>query len=82
MTIAIPATPAPAPIPAFAPVERPSVAGCTGYWIAKTIFTIADVGFCVDVDDRSSVLEVVFRLAVIGMDIGVWEVTGTAGGTR
>jgi hypothetical protein len=42
--IAIPPRPAPIPIPAIAPVERPKE-GSTRNWTAKTIFTTADVGF-------------------------------------
>ncbi len=41
--MATPPSPAPTPIPAFAPVESPEE-GCTGNWIAYTIFTTADVG--------------------------------------
>jgi len=78
--IAIPATPAPAPIPAFAPVERPGVAGCTGYWNAKTTFTIAEVGFRVVVEE-ASILEVMLLLVVSGIGV-TFEVTGTTGGTR
>jgi hypothetical protein len=42
--IAIPPRPAPTPIPAIAPVERPEE-GSTRNWTAKMIFTTADVGF-------------------------------------
>lgn len=81
-TITIAAIPAPAPIPASAPMERLGAAGCTGNWIAKTIFMIADVGFWPGFDDGSKVLEVMFPPAVIGTDSGIWEVAGTGGGTR
>lgn len=79
--IAIPATPAPAPIPAFSPVERPDAAGCTGNWSAKTTFTIAEVGFWV-VEEKASVFEVLLLLVMSGTDTTVCEVTGTAGGIR
>jgi hypothetical protein len=65
--IAIPATPAPTPIPASAPVERLGAAGCTTYWIAKTMFMIAEVGVSDDVLEAA---------------LGAVGATGTAGGPK
>lgn len=78
--IAIPATPAPAPMPAFAPTERLGPAGCTGYCSANTMFTIAEVGFSVVVVVEED--SMVVLTGVGGTDITDDEVTGTAGGTR
>lgn len=80
--IAITATPAPVPMLASAPGERPGELGCTRYWMAKTTFTIADVGFWVVIEDLSVALVVSFPLAVFSRDIGEWLATGIAGGTR
>lgn len=87
--MASPATPAPAPMPALAAVERPAGAGSTAYETAYTILTMADVGFWL-ADLDVVVLVVVVRrdvlvprvalvVLVIGKDSGV---TGTGGGER
>ena len=58
--------------------------GSTLYWIAKTMFTTADVGIGVEVSVSNIVLVAAAELPVLvtGTSSGVVLVTGTAGGTR
>jgi hypothetical protein len=90
--ITTPPTPAPTPMPAFVPVERPEFPGNTLYWTAKTMFTTADVGTWEGVGTSNVVLAAPIEAVVlpaaessvllICTNSGVVLVTGTAGGTR
>jgi hypothetical protein len=72
--IARPPTRARVPMPAPVLVLGSEV-GCTGYWMARTMLTIADVGFWVIVKlGAAEIVGVVNGLLVFGMSI--------AGGTR